>query len=86
MLSERGGLLIPEMKTGKDREEQYELINNGINESEGYIAAFEKIKRNPETDTLWKEFLSIKDAWLANAQMVVQSAKERDKLIANGLS
>ena len=82
-LGERG-LLIPEMKTGKVRLEQYESINAGIKDSEAFIADFEKIARNTETDTLWKEFLSIKDAWLANAQMVVQAAKERDRLIAAG--
>jgi methyl-accepting chemotaxis protein len=79
------GLLIPEMKTGKQRSDQYDLINNGIKDSEGFIAEFEKIPRNKETDTLWKEFLSIKDAWLANAQMVVLAAKERDRLIAGGM-
>jgi methyl-accepting chemotaxis protein len=79
------GLLIPEMKTGKVREDQYSMINNGIQNSESVIAAFEAIPRSAETDTLWKEFLSLKDAWLANAQMVVQASKERDMLIAKGV-
>jgi methyl-accepting chemotaxis protein len=79
------GLLIPEMKTGKVREDQYKMIDDGIKNSEGLIVSFEIIPRDSATDTLWKEFLSLKDAWLANAQMVVQASKERDRLIASGL-
>lgn len=78
------GLLIPEMKTGKIRLDQYDMINNGIKDSEGFIAAFEKIPKKAEIDSLWKQFLTVKDAWLANAQMVVQAAKERDQLISSG--
>ncbi|HEX2968669.1 MAG TPA: methyl-accepting chemotaxis protein [Bacteroidales bacterium] len=83
-LGERG-LLIKEMKTGKIRTDQYEMINSGILQSQQFIDNFEKIPRDSDIDTLWKEFLSVKDAWLANAQMVVQAAKERDAMIASGL-
>jgi methyl-accepting chemotaxis protein len=79
------GLLIHEMKTGQIRLDQYEMINSGIKSSESFIADYDSIPKSAAVDSLWKEFLSIKDAWLANVQMVVQSAKERDMLLASGL-
>ncbi len=83
MIGERG-LLIPEMKTGKMRQDQYDYINNGIMGSEAIITTFEKLPRDTVMDKLWKEFLSLKNDWMANAQIVVQSAKERDRLMSEG--
>lgn len=83
-LGERG-LLIPEMKTGEIRMQQYELIDSGRKAADRFTLEYDKILKTPETDTLWKEFMAVKDAWLASSQMVVQSAKERDQQIAAGL-
>lgn len=82
-LGERG-LLISEMKTGEIRLQQYQLIDSGRKAAEQYTTEYDKIIKSPEIDTLWKEFMSVKDSWLASSQMVVQSAKERDQQIADG--
>lgn len=78
------GLLISEMKSGQIRKDQYEMINSGIMTSEKFIAEYDSIPKSASIDSLWKDFVSVKDVWLSNVQMVVQSAKERDMLIASG--
>lgn len=79
------GLLIPQMRTGFERKEQYSLITEGINESVNFVAQFDSIPKDAAADTLWKDFLVAKDAWLSNVQMVVQAAKNRDALVSSGL-
>jgi methyl-accepting chemotaxis protein len=85
MIGERG-LLVPEMKTGKLRQDQYDYINSGIMGTEKTIATYEKLPRDTVMDKLWKEFINYKNDWMANAQIVVQQAKERDRLISTGFS
>jgi methyl-accepting chemotaxis protein len=79
------GLLIPQMRTGFERKEQYSLITEGIAESENFIALYDSIPKSAQEDSLWKDFLVSKDAWLSNVQMVVQAAKNRDALVNSGL-
>ena len=79
------GLLIPQMRSGQDRLEQYDLINTGIKDSQNYISLFDSIPKTEVEDSLWKDFISAKDEWLSNVQMVVQAAKDRDVLVASGM-
>jgi methyl-accepting chemotaxis protein len=79
------GLLIPQMRTGFERKEQYSLITEGINESANFIAQFDSIPKNAEADSLWQDFLVAKNSWISNVQMVVQAAKNRDALVSSGL-
>jgi methyl-accepting chemotaxis protein len=79
------GLLIPQMRTGFERKEQYSLITEGIDESVNFVAQFDTIPKDAIADSLWKDFLVAKDAWLSNVQMVVQAAKNRDALVSSGL-
>ncbi|HEX2920475.1 MAG TPA: methyl-accepting chemotaxis protein [Bacteroidales bacterium] len=83
-LGERG-LLIPEMKTGLIRTQQYQLIDQGRKAADQLTAQYDSLAKTPEIDTLWKEYMAVKDAWLASSQMVVLSAKERDQLLASGM-
>jgi methyl-accepting chemotaxis protein len=84
LLGERA-LINPLMAAPKVREAQYKAQDADLGRGEEAIAKYDAIPRNDEQDKAWKEARGSWDAWRVKQNAVMETCREKDRLIAAGV-
>ncbi len=85
VVAERG-LINRRMMDPAVRQAQYKAVDDGLAKIEELWQAYDKIEKDGEEATLWKEFISNYNEWKNRHDVVVNLSKEKDNLLSSGIS
>ncbi len=85
ILAAERGLTNSRMTAPEVREAQYKIMAEAWEQVEAAWKVYEPLPQTPEEAVLWKDFVLRWEAWKNSQRKVVDLAKERDSLIAEGV-
>lgn len=86
VLASERGLINGKDITGASRERQYKDIENNFKRADAAWKIYASLLKTEKESVLWDKFVSRWNKWKEGNQKVVAAAKERDQVIASGVS
>jgi len=80
------GLMIPQYSDAQTRANQYQRIDEGLKRAEEGRKIYEPLEQTVEEAALWKETVPLWENWQSALQKLVEAAREKDRLVASGLT
>ncbi len=80
------GLYIEKLMTKAYRDLQYNSIKNAIAFADSSVSVYKSLKHSSDEDALWNEYLDLYKRYIASHDEVMRISKERDAMIASGLT